>query len=95
LRYGYSGLSNGVYFDFIDAIYWSFDKTLFPTVADANRWIDSKKADGIPLRFHYVLTTPTEEPLNIDLPKLNAKTTVIEVDTSLAPSNAYGKYIKK
>lgn len=39
--------------------------------------------------------TPTEEPLNIDLPKLTAKTTIIEVDTSLAPSNAYGKYIKR
>jgi hypothetical protein len=38
---------------------------------------------------------PYEEPLNIDLPKLNAKTTIIEVDTSLAPSDAYGKYIKK
>ena len=42
-----------------------------------------------------VLATPTEEPIDCDLPKLIAKTTIIEVDTSLAPSNAYGKYIKK
>lgn len=37
--------------------------------------------------------TPKEEPLNITLPKLNAKTTIIEVDTSLAPGNISGKYI--
>lgn len=42
-----------------------------------------------------ILATPTEEPLNIDLPKIKAKTTIIEVDTSLAPSDAYAKYIKK
>ena len=43
----------------------------------------------------YVRSAPIEEPLNIDLPKLTAKTTIIEVDTNLLPSNAYGKYIKK
>lgn len=42
-----------------------------------------------------VLATPTEEPITCELPKLNAKISIIEVDTSLAPSNAYGKYIKK
>lgn len=42
---------------------------------------------------NYVLNTPIEEPLNIELPKLNAKTTIIEVDASLAPSNISGKYI--
>lgn len=35
------------------------------------------------------------EDLDITLPKLTAKTTIIEVDTSFAPGNAYGKYIKK
>ena len=39
--------------------------------------------------------TSTEEPLNLILPKLIVKTTIIEVDTSLAPSSIYGKYIKK
>ena len=93
--YNYEGLSNGVYFNFIDGIYWYFDKTLFPTRADADSWITSRKADEIPLRFHYVFTTPTQEPLNLNLPKLTTKTTIIEVDTSLASSNIYGKYIKK
>jgi hypothetical protein len=92
LRYGYSGLSNGVYFDFIDAIYWYFDKTLFPTVADANRWIDSKKADGIPLRFHYVLITPREEPLNMELPQLPAQTVIVEIGASLAPTHVEVEY---
>ena len=38
---------------------------------------------------------PYEEPITCELPKLNAKTTIIEVDTSLEASNAYGKYIKR
>ena len=43
----------------------------------------------------YPLQTPIEEPITCELPKLTAKTTIIEVDTSLFPTNAYGKYIKK
>ena len=42
-----------------------------------------------------VLAEPVIESLNIDLPKLNAKTSIIEVDTSILPANAYGKYILK
>ena len=42
-----------------------------------------------------VLASPTEEPITCELPKLNAKTSIIEVDTNLVPSNIYGKYIKK
>ena len=37
----------------------------------------------------------TVEHIDIELPKLNAKTTIIEVDSSVAPSDAYGKYIKR
>lgn len=37
----------------------------------------------------------TEEAVKVELPVLTAKTTIIEVDTSIAPSNMYGKYIKK
>lgn len=46
-----------------------------------------------PTTFIQPLETPIVEDLNIELPKLNAKTTIIEVDTSLAPSNISGKYI--
>ena len=52
-------------------------------------------AKSIGLDWYLARKTPREEPLNIDLPKLTAKTTIIEVDTNLLPSNAYGKYIKK
>ena len=64
-------------------------------IPDIQAWVQSQIDAGTPLKFTYRLAEPIEEPLNIDLPKLNAKTTIIEVDTSLAPSNAYGKYIKK
>ena len=88
----YLTASNGVYFQFIDGIYWFFDKTLFPTKADADSWITSRKADEIPLRFHYVLITPTEEPLNIDLPQLPNQTTIVEIDTQLAPTETQVEY---
>lgn len=50
--------------------------------------------EGNPMYAIY-LNTPTEEPLNIYFPKLTAKTTIVEIDTSLTPSNTYGKYIKR
>ena len=37
----------------------------------------------------------SDEVIECTLPKLIAKTTIIEVDTTVLPSNAYGKYIKK
>ncbi len=43
----------------------------------------------------FPMQTPVQEPLNIDLPKLKSKTTIIEVNTSLEPSNVFGKYIKR
>lgn len=52
--------------------------------------LKSSLADTI---VYYTLANPIEEPLSLELPKLNAKTTIIEVDTSLAPSNISGKYI--
>lgn len=60
------------------------------SVSALKSWLEENNAYMICIR-----KTPAEEPLNIDLPKLTAKTTIIEVDTNLAPSNAYGKYIKK
>lgn len=54
-----------------------------------------KYAKGNPIVFYYVLSDMVEEPMYLELPKLNAKTTIIEVDTSLASSKIYGKYIKR
>ena len=62
-------------------------------IATCKQWIAQNN-----LLINYVRNKATEESLNIELPqlpKLNAKTTIVEVDTSLAPSNSYGKYIKK
>lgn len=44
---------------------------------------------------YYVLDTPTEYAIECEFPKLKAKTTIIEVDTTVLSSNMYGKYIKK
>lgn len=60
-------------------------------IGDYADYVDFKSKKAI----HYSAGVATEETVNVDLPKLNAKTTIIEVDTSLAPSNIYGKYIKR
>ena len=65
------------------------------TFDDIRAWMQSEIDKGTPLKFTYRLAEPTEEPLNMELPKLTAKTSIIEVDTSLTPSNTYGKYIKR
>ncbi len=42
-----------------------------------------------------VVRDMSNEVIECQLPTLISKTSIIEVDTSLAPSNIYGKYIKK
>lgn len=59
-------------------------------IASFNAWLN--EYNPYMLR---VLSQPAEETIALDIPKLKAKTSIIEVDTSLAPSNAYGKYIKR
>lgn len=48
-----------------------------------------------PITVTYISKTPTEEDISCQLPKTLAKTTIIDVDTSLLPSNIKGKYIIK
>lgn len=64
-------------------------------IDDVKAFLKEKYSNGMPLIFYYGLSNLIEEPITLDLPKLNAKTTIIEADTNLAPSNAKGKYIKK
>ena len=52
-------------------------------------WIDFKNKKSV----HYIDGAIAEEIISVELPKITAKTTIIEVDTSLAPSNISGKYI--
>jgi hypothetical protein len=73
-----------------DKVYLAIKKTTASDVDTFKTWLSENNVDVI-----YSLAEPTEESINLDLPKLTAKTTIIEVDTSLAPSNAYGKYIKR
>lgn len=65
------------------------------TITDANNWLASQYENGTPVKFNYILATPKEEAIPLEIPKLTAKTTIIEVDTSLLPSGTYGKYIKR
>ena len=65
-------------------------------------WTNEKKreaflqwAESIGLDWYLARKTPREEALNIDIPKIKCKTTIIEVGTSLAPGSVFGKYIKK
>lgn len=64
------------------------------TAQDINNWLASQYENGTPVTFYYILATQKEEPISLDLPRLIAKTSTIEVDTSLLPSGTYGKYIK-
>lgn len=74
--------------DYLDGI--TEDSTDTEKINAIKSFLDNNETYSI-----YPLQTPIEEPLDIELPKLKAKTSIIEVDTSVAPSNAYGKYIKK
>lgn len=74
-------------FDFIDLDY-----------ADVDAWkahLAELSANGTPIKIVYALELPYEELIDCELPTLNAKTTVIDIDTSILPSNIKGKYIKR
>lgn len=90
-----SKVKGGEWYVFRYAIWMAFDVGKYETPAEVNAWLTSQYENGTPVTFNYILVEPTEEPINIDLPKFTTKTTIIEVDTSLTPSNIYGKYIKK
>ena len=65
------------------------------TAEELKEFLTTKYNEGNPLYLEYPMATPTEELITCILPKLKIKTSIIEVDTNLAPGNAYGKYIKK
>ena len=48
-----------------------------------------------PITVYCAIYEPYEEPIECELPVLTAKTSIVEIDTSLLPSNIKGKYIKK
>ena len=62
-------------------------------ISIANEWIAT--LSNRDKTVYRVRETPIEEDISCQLPKTLAKTTVIEVDTTLLPSNIKGKYIIK
>lgn len=65
------------------------------TVTDFGNWIEEKYAEGKPVKLVYARAEPIEE--NVDLPEiLTLKgTSIIEVNSSIPPSNMEVKYISK
>jgi hypothetical protein len=81
------GSSNSATFDFIDSNY--NNKT------EWENYLKELSNNGTPLKMIHAILTPYEEPIECELPTLPAKTSVIEINTSLLPSNIKGKYIKR
>ena len=81
------GAINSATFDFIDSNYTTKEAWI--------AHINELTANGTPLKVIHTLKTPYEEAITCELPTLNAKTTVIDIDTSILPSNIKGKYIKR
>lgn len=73
----------------------SFETYVEPIVQ--NVFLNELLKDGeyIDFKNKKVVRGLSQEFAECNLPKLTTKTTIIEVDTSLAPSNSYGKYIKR
>jgi len=63
-------------------------------VEEFKELLDRTGADK-PIKLYCRLAETRREPMPLEIPKLAGKTIIIEVETSLAPSGAYGKYIKR
>jgi hypothetical protein len=81
------GAGDSATFDFIDSDYTTQEAWI--------AHINELTANGTPLKVIHTLKAPYEEAIICELPTLNAKTTVIDIDTSIFPSNIKGKYIKR
>ena len=81
------GSSNCATFDLIDMNYTTVDEW----VAHLQELYD----EGTPLKVTHAIATPYEETIECELPTLTAKTSIVEIDTTLLPSNIKGKYIKR
>lgn len=65
------------------------------TVTDFGNWIEEKYTEGKPVKLVYARAKPIEE--NVDLPEIFTLkgTSIIEVNSSIPPSNMEVKYISK
>lgn len=64
-------------------------------VSEVSSLVAKKYTEGNPIIFYYALSSAIEEPIECKLPSLTSKTSVIEIGTSVLPSNIKGKYIKR
>lgn len=98
---------NAVYYRFsvdvnyIDEIQVQLGSTVTPyepyvKPITTNVFLNESLKDGeyIDFRSKKVVRGLLDEAIECSLPKLTSKTTIIEVDTSILPSNMRGKYIK-
>ena len=76
-------------------LYQQNGNILYSSADEFKIFLANQNTAGTPLIIYCLLSTPTEEDISCQLPKTLAKTTVIEVDTTLLPSNIKGKYIIK
>ncbi|MBQ4631574.1 MAG: hypothetical protein IJB70_11390 [Clostridia bacterium] len=67
----------------------------YTTVDEWDTHIRDMYETGTPLILTQALRTPFEEPITCELPSLPAKTSIVEIDTNLLPSNIKCKYIKR
>ena len=74
---------------------FNFRYQAYDNVADFKAKLTEMYNNNNPMILDYVIETPYEEPIECDIPTLTAKTSIVEIDTALLPSNIKGKYIKK
>ena len=67
----------------------------YDNVADFKAKLTEMYNNNNPMTLVYVIETPYEESIQCDLLILTAKTSIVDIDTSLLPSNIKGKYIKR
>ncbi len=79
-------LTSGIVFGNNINIVVPFDMNL-STAEDFQEWLRQKYDEGTPVRIYYILATPTEETIELpNIPTIKS-TTILEVDTTIKPSN--------
>ena len=66
----------------------------YDNLTDFKNKLSEMYLNNQPLNVTYALKTEVSEDISNQLPKITTKTTVFTVDSTLEPSNMYGKYIK-
>lgn len=76
-------------------IYFVTTPTSSQKLADFRVWVEEKYSSGYPLKVVWARTNPIEE--DVDLPEISTLkgTVIIEVDSTIPPSNMEVKYISK